>query len=154
MSRKRLNTYVGPVTDDRGLPYQFGPNDEVPDWAREKITNPDVWTDAEDEPEPVDTDTDTAPAPAPDTGPDLPPADTVPQGGDQAQPETPDAGDQPSAEPKPDDQQDAAGDPPPLGGAGSGRDAWAAYAEAQGVEVTEEMSRDDIVEAVRAAEGS
>jgi hypothetical protein len=38
---------------------------------------------------------------------------------------------------------------PPRGGAGSGRDAWAAYATAHGVEVTEDMaSRDDIIAAL------
>jgi hypothetical protein len=37
---------------------------------------------------------------------------------------------------------------PPLGGPGSGRDAWVAYAEAQGVEVTDDMTRDDIAAAV------
>lgn len=42
--------------------------------------------------------------------------------------------------------------PPPLGGPGSGRDAWAAYAATQGVTVTDDMrSRDDVVNAVKAA---
>jgi hypothetical protein len=36
---------------------------------------------------------------------------------------------------------------PPLGGPGSGRDAWVAWAESQGVEVTEDMTRDDIIAA-------
>ena len=40
---------------------------------------------------------------------------------------------------------------PPLGGPGSGRDAWVAYAESLGVEVTDDMSRDDIVAAVEEA---
>lgn len=39
---------------------------------------------------------------------------------------------------------------PPRGGEGSGRDAWAEYAAAQGVEVTDDMNRDDIIEAVDA----
>jgi hypothetical protein len=37
---------------------------------------------------------------------------------------------------------------PPRAGAGSGRDVWAAYAESRGVEVTEDMTRDEIIEAV------
>jgi hypothetical protein len=37
---------------------------------------------------------------------------------------------------------------PPRAGAGSGRDAWVAYAESVGVSVTEDMGRDDIVAAV------
>lgn len=39
---------------------------------------------------------------------------------------------------------------PPRSGAGSGREAWAAYAATHGVEVTESMSRDDLVAAVEA----
>jgi hypothetical protein len=41
---------------------------------------------------------------------------------------------------------------PPRSGAGSGRDAWVAYAGAQGVEVTDDMTRDDIIAAVELAE--
>lgn len=41
---------------------------------------------------------------------------------------------------------------PPKSGSGSGRNAWVAYAEANGVEVSEDMSREDIVEALEAAE--
>ncbi len=37
---------------------------------------------------------------------------------------------------------------PPKAGAGSSRDAWAIYAVSLGVDVTADMSRDDIVEAV------
>lgn len=50
--------------------------------------------------------------------------------------------------------QEIVGEPvrPPTSGAGSGRDAWAAYAVARGVEVSEGMSRDDIVAAVDGAE--
>lgn len=40
---------------------------------------------------------------------------------------------------------------PPRHGAGSGRDAWAAYAAANGVAVDEDMSRADIIDAVEAA---
>jgi hypothetical protein len=40
---------------------------------------------------------------------------------------------------------------PPLGGPGSGRDEWAKYAASQGVEVTDDMTRDDIVEACEQA---
>ena len=37
---------------------------------------------------------------------------------------------------------------PPRSGAGSGRDAWVAYAASRGVEVTDDMTRDEIIEAV------
>lgn len=52
----------------------------------------------------------------------------------------------PLAEPKP-----AAAEPPPRSGAGSGRDAWAAYAADRQVPVTDDMTRDDIAAAVDAA---
>lgn len=45
-----------------------------------------------------------------------------------------------------------ASDIPPMGGAGSGQDAWAAYAEKLGVELTaEDDSRDKIVAKIDAA---
>lgn len=37
---------------------------------------------------------------------------------------------------------------PPKTGAGSGRAAWVAYAETLGVEVADDMSRDDIIDAI------
>lgn len=40
---------------------------------------------------------------------------------------------------------------PPKSGAGSGKDAWAAYAAAKGVTVAGEASRDDIIAACAAA---
>lgn len=42
---------------------------------------------------------------------------------------------------------------PPRSGKGSGRDAWAAYAEARGVSVPDEASRDDIIFALDLAAG-
>jgi hypothetical protein len=36
---------------------------------------------------------------------------------------------------------------PPRAGKGSGREEWAAYAESVGVEVTDDMTRDEIIEA-------
>jgi hypothetical protein len=50
-----------------------------------------------------------------------------------------------------DDESGASGgEAPPKGGPGSGRDAWAAYAEANDVDVTDEMNRDDIIAACEA----
>lgn len=39
-----LNTYVH-TADADGVAHVFAPGDDVPDWARRKITNPDVWVD-------------------------------------------------------------------------------------------------------------
>lgn len=42
--------------------------------------------------------------------------------------------------------------PPPKGGAGSGLDEWRAYADSVGVLVHEDMTRDEIIDAVESAE--
>lgn len=56
------------------------------------------------------------------------------------------------AEQRPADISPGVGGPPPRHGAGSGRDAWAAYAADHGVPVGEEMSRADILDALDAAD--
>jgi hypothetical protein len=100
----KLTTTVH-VHDDDGRTTVLGPGDTVPDWAVEKITNPDVW----DEP--------------------------------------------PTGEPdrKEDGGTSRNDGPPPMSGAGSGREAWAAYAAAHDVAVPDDAKRDDIVAAVQAA---
>jgi hypothetical protein len=55
----RLKTFVH-VTDKQGASHVFGPSDDVPDWAAERITNPKAW-DGE------------APAKAADVDPNTPP---------------------------------------------------------------------------------
>lgn len=44
----RLAAFVY-VNDERGTVRRFGPDDEVPDWAAAKITNPKAWAE---QPEP------------------------------------------------------------------------------------------------------
>lgn len=41
----RLAAYVH-VTDDKGEPFVFGPDDKIPGWAEKAITNPKAWADA------------------------------------------------------------------------------------------------------------
>lgn len=53
----------------------------------------------------------------------------------------------PAAEVEEDDEDSGE---PPLGGPGSGRAEWAAYAEGLGIEVPDDAGRDDIVDLVRA----
>lgn len=48
-------------------------------------------------------------------------------------------------------EQEAGSGVPPRAGKGSGKEAWAAYAEANGVEVDADASRDDIIAACEAA---
>lgn len=56
------------------------------------------------------------------------------------------------ADPEPEAASTADADgPPPMVGAGSGRNAWAAYAEQLGIDVTAGMKKAEIVEAVKAA---
>lgn len=51
-----------------------------------------------------------------------------------------------------DEAAEAASDgPPPKAGRGSGKEAWAAYAEAKDVEFDADASRDEIIAAVEAA---
>jgi hypothetical protein len=40
----KLNTYVH-VHDEDGVSHAFGPDDTLPEWAEELITNPDVWAE-------------------------------------------------------------------------------------------------------------
>jgi hypothetical protein len=56
----------------------------------------------------------------------------------------------PVSEPAPDDQPDLPG-PPPRAGRGSSLPAWAGWATAAGVTVTDGMSRDDIITACQTA---
>ncbi len=46
MSDPKLATYVH-VADKSGKMHVFGPDDEVPDWAVRKITNPRAWEGGE-----------------------------------------------------------------------------------------------------------
>jgi hypothetical protein len=52
----------------------------------------------------------------------------------------------PSAPAAPGEQDTGEDGPPPRSGAGSGRDAWAAYAAANDFEVAADAGRDDIIE--------
>jgi hypothetical protein len=53
----KLNTFVH-VHDEDGVSHAFGPDETVPDWAVERITNPDVWAE---KPEDADEDGDEIP---------------------------------------------------------------------------------------------
>lgn len=40
--RRELVAFVH-VTDESGVSHVFGPGDEVPAWAAEKVSNPKAW---------------------------------------------------------------------------------------------------------------
>lgn len=133
MGGRKLNTFVhvveiGPDGKQTGQAGMFGPDDTLPDWAEASITNPKVWADD-------------SPTPLPRREPA--PVVTAPAATGQAPAEG--EGQGPVA-------GGGAVKVPPRGGAGSGREDWAAYATANGLEVTDDMkSRDDIIAALDAA---
>jgi hypothetical protein len=47
----KLNTFVH-VHDKDGIAHAFGPDDTVPEWAENAITNPGVWAEAPAEEDP------------------------------------------------------------------------------------------------------
>jgi hypothetical protein len=128
----RLAAYVYLTDPDDGSTVGFGPDDEVPAWAVEQVSNPDAWAEP-----PAGIEQDAGEITA-EPGPE-PASVVVDPVSDDA---TPNEGG-PAAAP-------AAVEPPPKGGPGSGREAWAAYAVALGFEVDDEMTRDDIIDAVEA----
>lgn len=83
---------------------------DLPGWAKEAISNPDVWTSSRS-----------------------------------------DEGRGSGPEPEPESGTPSSRGVPPRAGAGSNRDAWAAYADAQGVQVADEANRAEIIEALDAA---
>lgn len=60
--------------------------------------------------------------------------------------------DEPAPEPEPEPVQPGPDGQPPRSGRGSGRDAWAAYAAARGLDVPDDASRDEIIAAVDEAD--
>ncbi|SDG21727.1 hypothetical protein [Microbacterium sp. 77mftsu3.1] len=129
---KKLNTFVT-VHDEDFAAHTFGPGDKLPKWAKDKITNPNVWTTSPDE----DSDSQETPENPSGTG-------------TAATPEPPAAGSTES--------EDAGSlTPPPKVGAGSGADAWRDYAvkatKAAGLNVdfAEDAKRGDIIQALEDA---
>jgi hypothetical protein len=122
----RLATYVHVLGPDGDL-HPFGPDDVLPDWAVAGISNPKVWADAPDDRH--DDETVILPVVS------LPPADPIDPDEDPAAGQVPSLG----------------GSPPPKAGRGASREAWAAYAEAHGVDVQGEWGRSEIIAALDAA---
>lgn len=140
---RRLVGYVDVVGPDGGS-HCFGPGDELPEWAYEKITNPSVWaTEPEPAPEADAQDEESSEVPEPPAPPDEPPMT-----GDAWNPisETDEA---PAAEPVVARESIIVeAEEPPRTGKGSGTEEWRAYAEALGIDVPEDASRDQIIELV------
>lgn len=104
----------------------YAPGDDVPKEVAAKITNPAAWEGEDTAPEQEATSSDTAEGSSEDPAPSGPS----------------DSGGQ---------EQGKALTPPPRSGAGSGREAWAAYAAAHDVPVRSGAGREEIIEALQAA---
>ncbi|MFA4080480.1 hypothetical protein ONA92_02040 [Mycobacteroides salmoniphilum] len=144
-----VGEYALCVQDPEGVFHSFLPGQKVPDWVVNLVTNPLALVgdpqDAGSDPDEGGPDDGQPSAPVAPTGPDGgEPAASVEPGPVVVGPGAGRGGGQPSA-PNP------AAEPPPQAGAGSGRDAWAQYASAQGVTVLEEWRRDQIIDACRKA---
>ena len=50
---RRLRGYAA-VRDHEGNTHSFGPDDDVPEWAAQQITNPSLWANDGDDDEPVE----------------------------------------------------------------------------------------------------
>lgn len=127
-----LAAYVT-LRDDRSRLVTFPPGSTPPAWAQALITNPKAWR--------------SAPAAEPTSPPEAPSQEDAPPAPDEAPPAEapePDAG--------ADEDLVVELPEPPKRGAGSGKDAWAAYARSKGITVTADMNRDEIIDAVEAAE--
>ena len=126
------------LRDDKFRLVTFAAGSTPPAWAQARITNPSAWGSAAQS-APTPSGAGTASPETPDETPETPSPEP-----DQAPPaEAPEAED-----------EDLLGElpEPAKRGAGSGRDAWAAYATSKGVTFADDASRDDIIAAVEAAE--
>lgn len=148
---KKLASYV----HVDGKPY--GPDDDIPPEVADRITTPGAWVNTDDAtPEPVVAgDSMITLGSAGETvgkvPSDSPAARNLTDAADEPPEPTAEQLDQLStdtAEPSVTSEQVL---PPRMGGAGSGREEWGAYADSQGVTYSESASRDEIVEALRKA---
>jgi hypothetical protein len=103
----------------------YGPGKDIPSAVAAQISNPDVWEGGK------------APSNA---GSAVTPQPALQLSVTRAEAAAP-----------PPAASAATSEVPRKGGAGSGKDAWAAYAAAKGVQVPDDATRDDIVTALDAA---
>lgn len=124
------------LRDDKFRLVTFAAGSTPPAWAQARITNPSAWGSAAQ----------SAPTPSGDGPPPSETPDETPES------PSPDPDQAPPAEATEAEDEDLLGElpEPPKRGAGSGRDAWAAYAASKGVAVTDDMNRDEIIDAVEA----
>ena len=145
----RLAGHVS-LRDAVGNVVQFGPGDDVPDWAAKRITNPRLWEDG-DVPFPPSEPSDPGPA-AEQTGEALrAEVEKLRVENQQLREDKQQLVDEVTrlrAETGGSAGSGNALEPPPRGGAGGGRDAWAEYAShfTDKVTITEDDKRDEIID--------
>ncbi len=134
----RLNNFVHIKHPETGQAHVFGPADPVPAWAQAAITNPKAWAIAPEQPAPAAAKAPSAPTTA---KPAVKPVEAAASAVAVNDVAANDGGGDDSAKPK----------PPPKSGAGSGKEAWSAYATSLGAEVKPEATREDIIAAIEQA---
>lgn len=152
MADKKLKALVT-VHDEQGVAHLFGPNDTLPGWAREKITNPNVWEGDDVAEAPVQT----------PEAPKAPKAAKAARGDKAAK--APEAA--PSDDVDDDGDADDHGDgndgdvdgvitdgAPPRSGKGSSLANWKTWADEQGVHYPADVKQADLIALVDAAASS
>lgn len=134
MAKRQLARSVH-LFDDKGRRHVFVPGDEVPEWAAKRIKNPAAWADDDKSSASADVDD----APADDEQDDTTEAETEDDTATEAE----------ETEGSDDDSDDEVPEPP-RSGKGSGKEPWAAYATAIGVDFPEDASVKEIRDAVDA----
>ncbi|MFV8173792.1 hypothetical protein [Mycolicibacterium peregrinum] len=134
------------VRDDVGGIYTFGPEDEIPEWAARKITNPSAWESGE---APFPAERPTGAAPAVGAVSAVPTSDLedrivarVVEGVGAVLRDMLVVVD---AEEEDEGIASTESEPPPRAGKGSGEDKWRAYAADKGVDVSHIEDRNEII---------
>ncbi|WP_345750106.1 hypothetical protein [Microbacterium rhizophilus] len=165
----KLNTTVV-IRDENSVTHVLGPDSEIPEWAEKVITNPNVWAEAPTKRKASKGKTAAKSAPKPEPEPDEDDSeadeivsddadgDAVELVGDRVE----DGDDTPAevegASTGDDDTPVMDVAIPPKGGKGSGKAEWRAYALAAtaaaglNIDIPEDATRDDIVEALESAD--
>ena len=149
MAGKQLKSLVT-VHDEQGVAHLFGPHDVLPDWAREKITNPNVW----DGYDAAETLVPTPPAPPAPLAAEPASEDDDEPGEDDSADETDTDGEPGDADSSDDTDGVITDGAPPRAGRGSGIANWKTWADEQGVQYPGDITRDDLVALIDAAASS
>ncbi len=136
------------VKDPQGVVQSFGPGDPIPEWAAAQITNPKLWEGGVLPGGASAVESPAAPAQPAVGGADSAGLALVIELLQEVIAKVDDLTADVAGLTVEDDDSDAdagASGPPPKAGRGSGEEKWRAYAEEQGVDVTDLDGRDEII---------